>query len=207
MSPWFIGRLKPPRVADRAPVVQPEPEPGPEPGKLPQWHSPYDPANYPPRASHHRVPVFGHTRHGDHPVHAHVHDYLPGGEHLWGRLNKKLAIWIVLGVGSMNCAWIFAVLAIAGLPTALKPGNIGLLFWISSSFLQLTLLSIIIVGQNILGAASDARAAKTFEDAEASRADLVTALDRLDCSTEGGIKTILDALDALAGRQDEGPTK
>lgn len=67
----------------------------------------------------------------------------------------------------MTCAWLFAGLAFAGLPTALQPGNIGLLFWISSDFLQLTLLSVIIVGQNILGRAADKRSELTFKDAEA----------------------------------------
>ena len=83
------------------------------------------------------------------------------------RLNSKIAIWVTVGVGSMTCAWLFAILAIAGLPTALKPGNIGLLFWISSDFLQLTLLSVIIVGQNIQAAAADKRAEQTYLDAEA----------------------------------------
>jgi hypothetical protein len=70
--------------------------------------------------------------------------------------------------------------------------------------LQLTLLSVIIVGQNIQAMAADARAAKTFDDAEQAKADLqevkadlITALDRLDCGTEGSLKTILDRIVAL----------
>ncbi len=39
--------------------------------------------------------------------------------------------------------------------------------WISQTFLQLVLLSIIIVGQNVLAAASDKRAEATYEDADA----------------------------------------
>jgi hypothetical protein len=83
------------------------------------------------------------------------------------RFNAKIAIWVTVGVGSMSCAWAFAILALAGLPTALKPGNIGLLFWISSDLLQLTLLSVIIVGQNIQALAADKRAQQTFLDVEA----------------------------------------
>ena len=98
----------------------------------------------------------------------------------------------------MSCAWLFAALAIAGLKTAMSPGNIGLLFWFSSDFLQLTLLSVIMVGQNIAAMAADARAAKTFEDAEAVRADMIVALDRLDEKTAGGIRAVLDAVNALA---------
>ena len=41
---------------------------------------------------------------------------------------------------------------------------IALVSWIAQTYIQLVLLSVIIVGQNIQSAASDARAAKTFED-------------------------------------------
>ncbi len=91
---------------------------------------------------------------------------------------------MTVGVGSMTCARIFAAIAIAGLPTSLKPNNIGLLFWSSSDFRQLTLLPVIIAGQNIQAMAGDARAAQTFEDAEQAKADfqqakadLITALE------------------------------
>ena len=83
------------------------------------------------------------------------------------RFNARLALACTAVVGSMYCAYAFGLLAFAGLPTALKPGNIGLLFWISSDFLQLTLLSVIIVGQNLQASAADKRAQQTYEDAEA----------------------------------------
>jgi hypothetical protein len=82
------------------------------------------------------------------------------------RFNARLALACTAVVGSMYCAYAFGLLAFAGLPTALKPGNIGLLFWISSDFLQLTLLSVIIVGQNLQASAADKRAQQTYEDAE-----------------------------------------
>ena len=82
------------------------------------------------------------------------------------RFNARFALACTAIVGSMWCAYAFALLAVSGLPTALKPGNIGLLFWISSDFLQLTLLSVIIVGQNLQAAASDKRAEQTYLDAE-----------------------------------------
>lgn len=83
------------------------------------------------------------------------------------RGNAKIAVWVTAGVGSMTCAWLFAALAFAGLPTALKPGNIGFMFWLASDFFQLVLLSVIIVGQNIQAAAADKRAEATYLDAEA----------------------------------------
>jgi hypothetical protein len=95
------------------------------------------------------------------------------------RGNSRVAIWITAGVGSMTCAWLFAILAVAGLPTALKPGNIGFLFWFSSDLLQLTLLSVIIVGQNIQASAADKRAEQTYLDAEAVLAEALKIQDHL----------------------------
>ncbi len=83
------------------------------------------------------------------------------------RFNSRFALICTIAVGSMWCAYAFAALAFSALPTALKPGNIGFSFWLSSDFFQLTLLSIIIVGQNILARASDKRAEQTYLDAEA----------------------------------------
>ena len=96
-----------------------------------------------------------------------VKDQLPLDHHnLYIRLNAHIALIITAFVGSMTCAWIFAGIAFAGLPQATGPGGIGLLYWISGSFLQLTLLSVIIVGQNIQAKASDKRAQQTYLDAE-----------------------------------------
>ena len=54
----------------------------------------------------------------------------------------------------MWCAYAFAAIAFIGLPVALKPGGEGIIAWIAQTFLQLVLLSIIIVGQNIAAASS-----------------------------------------------------
>jgi hypothetical protein len=48
-----------------------------------------------------------------------------------------------------------------------QPGGEGIIAWIAQTFLQLVLLSIIIVGQNILSAASDKRSEATYKDADA----------------------------------------
>jgi hypothetical protein len=106
-------------------------------------------------------------------------------------MNAKLAVILTRGVGSMACAYIFALLALAGLPGALKPGGMGFVPWFAQTFLQLVLLSVIMVGQSVQSAASDTRATKTFEDIE-------VVVDRLDTKTEGGIKEILDAVKILA---------
>ncbi|MGA9775017.1 MAG: hypothetical protein WBU92_03750 [Candidatus Dormiibacterota bacterium] len=83
------------------------------------------------------------------------------------RFNAWLAVKITAGVGSMWCAYLFAVVALIGLPAALKPGGEGIIAWIAQTFLQLVLLSIIIVGTNVQSAAADKRAQDTYADAEA----------------------------------------
>ena len=68
----------------------------------------------------------------------------------------------------MWCAYLFAVIAIISLPSALRTGQlIVIVAWIAQTFIQLVLLSIIMVGQNVQSAASDKRAEQTFLDAEA----------------------------------------
>src|SRR5579864_751388 len=84
------------------------------------------------------------------------------------RFNSALAVRITGGVGTMWCAYAFAALALVSLPSAIRSGSaVTLVSWISQTFLQLVLLSIIIVGQNILSQASDKRSENTYKDAEA----------------------------------------
>ena len=86
----------------------------------------------------------------------------------YARFNAALAVKITTAVGTMWCAYAFAALAFVSLPSAIKSGNaVTLVSWISQTFLQLVLLSIIIVGQNVLAAAADKRSEATYEDADA----------------------------------------
>ncbi len=76
-----------------------------------------------------------------------------------GRLNAWLAVRITSVVGTMYCAYVFTVIAFVALPAAIQQGSPTVLInWLSSNFLQLVLLPIIIVGQNVISASQDARA-------------------------------------------------
>lgn len=83
------------------------------------------------------------------------------------RFNSYLAVKVTGVVGTMWCAYLFAVLALVSLPAAFGGGTATLISWIAQTFLQLVLLSIIIVGQKVDAAASDKRARDTYDDAEA----------------------------------------
>jgi hypothetical protein len=93
-------------------------------------------------------------------------DLLPGAN-AFQRFNSRLAVRITAAVGTMWCAYLFAILACFNLPEAIRGGTSTLIPWIAQTFLQLVLLSIIIVGQKVDSAASDKRALDTYNDAEA----------------------------------------
>ena len=53
-------------------------------------------------------------------------------------------------VSTMWCAYIFAAIALISLPSAIKTGStVVIVAWIAQTFLQLVLLSIIMVGQSV----------------------------------------------------------
>jgi cobalamin biosynthesis protein CobD/CbiB len=91
----------------------------------------------------------------------------PLNSHPVARFNALLGERITRGVGTMWCAYAFALLALISLPNAIQAGTSSLITWIAQTFLQLVLLSIIMVGQKVEGAAADDRAAETYKDAEA----------------------------------------
>jgi len=96
-----------------------------------------------------------------------VADQLPH-ESAMDRFNAAVALKITNGVGTMWCAYVFTIIALISLPSVLKTGSlIDIVAWVAQTFLQLVLLSIIIVGQNIMAAASDKRAEATYKDADA----------------------------------------
>ena len=65
------------------------------------------------------------------------------------RFNCWLAGKITAGVATMWCAYAFAALALLSFPDALKAGRASIISWIAQTFLQLVLLSIILVGQSL----------------------------------------------------------
>lgn len=113
------------------------------------------------------------------------------------KFNSWLAVKITNGVGTMWCAYIFAIIALIGLPTALRPGGEGLIAWIAQTFLQLVLLSIIIVGQNIAAASSDKRSENTFKDAEAILSEAIEIQKHLKSQDDELIVALREALAKL----------
>ncbi len=116
--------------------------------------------------------IYQHIRHpriasrlADRPVK--VADLLPRGTAI-NRFNTKVALVITQAVGSMWCAYAFALLDLISLPAAIRGGAALVVTWLAQTFLQLVLLSVIMVGQNVQAAAADKRSEATFHDASAT---------------------------------------
>lgn len=94
----------------------------------------------------------------------------------------RAAVFITSAVGTMWCAIAFALLALSSLPSSL--GSVrDFVQWLSTTFLQLVLLSIIMVGQRVQGSKTrahvEAHAAATREHHTAHAQLLHAKLDEL----------------------------
>jgi hypothetical protein len=111
-------------------------------------------------------------------------------------VNGRIALALTTIVGTMWCAYAFGILALVVLPQAIGGGLLTLIEWVSQTFIQLVMLSVIMVGQNILGRAADKRAAMTYQDADATfhEAGQIQAHLRLQ---DDAINTLLDKVESL----------
>jgi hypothetical protein len=125
-----------------------------------------------------------------HQVRAQMH-----GSGAIGRFNNWLALIITQGVGTMWAAYLFVLIALVSLPQALSAlfqgDTVTGVSWLSQSFLQLTLLPIVLVGQRVISEAQDARAEADHET--------LTALHRINVQQ----LEILESLDALRQQRAE----
>lgn len=123
------------------------------------------------------------------------------------QFNSRLAVAITGLVGTMWCAYVFAGIALIGLPAVLGltfvPARFStIVLWVSSEFLQLVLLAVIIVGQNIQSQAADKRAEATYQDADAVLHEAIQIQKHLEAQDQA-IQRIL-TLVAGDGRADSG---
>ena len=117
-----------------------------------------------------------------------------------GRFNAKFGLKITLIVGTMWCAYLFTLLSLISAPTAFRSGNsLIIVSWVAQTFLQLVLLPIIIVGQNVQAAATDARADATYKDAAAVLEEAKQIQAHL-MAQDAEIEKIVKALEAPAAR-------
>jgi hypothetical protein len=118
----------------------------------------------------HKASAMERHLHMPHIPHPHLEkrkDFLKRHRKAGRGFNNWLAVKITNVVGTMWCAYLFAALALISLPQAIQAGTGPLIAWIAQTFLQLVLLSIIMVGQKVAAEKSDAQLEQTYRDAEA----------------------------------------
>jgi hypothetical protein len=111
-------------------------------------------------------------------------------------VNGRIALALTSAVGTMWCAYAFAILALIVLPQAIAGGLLTLVQWVSQTFIQLVMLSVIMVGQNVLGSAADKRSAMTYQDADATFHEAGQIQAHLALQDQA-INTLLDKVEKL----------
>jgi hypothetical protein len=80
----------------------------------------------------------------------------------------------------MWCAIIFGLIALIGLPDAIAGGRYEIINWLTQTFLQLVLFSVIIVGQNLQNKHAQKRADFNFDVNVKSELEVETILQHLE---------------------------
>ena len=110
--------------------------------------------------------------------------YRKRAHHTWRRVqafNTVAALRITNAVGTMWCGYVFAVLALLGFP-GLQATPQQYVQWLSQTFLQLTLLAVIMVGQNVQSARAEKHQEALLariEKLERTHGDVLTGMHEL----------------------------
>ncbi len=113
------------------------------------------------------------------------------------KFNSKLGLGITTTVGTMWAAYVFVLLSLVSLPSVIASHDaVVIVAWVAQTFLQLVLLPIIIVGQNIQSAASDARSDATYKDACAILEEAKQIQSHL-AAQDAATSSLLDKIAAL----------
>lgn len=120
-------------------------------------------------------------------------------------LNTRIAIALTRGVGSMQTAYSFVVLALIGLLAilGLLPPIVALLVaWLSQTLIQLVLLPVIMVGQNVLNRKSELQAEEQFNTTQKSYHDIEQIVQHLNAQSEELLKQTAILIELQERRKD-----
>lgn len=134
-------------------------------------------ATSPTQAHPHHYPkvLFHHEPHQHQPRNINA---LQKAEQAAAGFNQKLAITLTKAVGTMICAYVFAILAIIGFP-GFQATPTQWVQWISQTFIQLVMLSVIMVGQSILGRKQELQADEQFRTTMSTYHDIEAIMQHL----------------------------
>ncbi len=111
-------------------------------------------------------------------------------------LLDRVALFITAIVGTMWCAIVFTIIACISLPQAIHGGTATTISWIAQTFLQLVLLSIIMVGQNLQSRHSELRADADYKTNVESEKKIEDIIKRLDAIENEKLDKILQLLES-----------
>ena len=117
-------------------------------------------------------------------------------------LNGRIGLLIMMWSGPW-CAVTLRDYRPDHLPSAVTSHNLTVIIaWVSSNFLQLVLLPVIIVGQNLQAKATDTRGMQTYEDAEAVLHEAVQIQQHL-AAQDAVLEQLIAEAKAAAGHASE----
>lgn len=92
--------------------------------------------------------------------------------------NMKIAVAITKGLGTMICAYIFAILAIIGFP-GFGATPTQYVQWVSQTFIQLVALSVLAVGQQVLSKHGELMAEEQYKTTISTYHDIEQVMNHL----------------------------
>lgn len=98
-------------------------------------------------------------------------------------INDRIAIALTNSVASMWCAYAFAVLAILGFP-GLSASPTQYVQWVSQTFIQLVMLSVIMVGQKVLGRHQEIQSEEQFNTTKKTFEDILQIMKHLEAQDQ-----------------------
>src|SRR5581483_7744457 len=93
-------------------------------------------------------------------------------------INDRIAVALTNSVGSMWCAYGFTILAILGFP-GFNATPTQWVQWISQTLIQLVMLSVIMVGQKVIGRHQELQAEEQFQTTQRSYHDIEQIISHL----------------------------
>lgn len=125
---------------------------------------------------HHTMVLFHHEPH----PHSHTPQRVTvaKAEQALSGFNMKVAVAITKGLGTMICAYIFAILAIIGFP-GFNATPTQYVQWVSQTFIQLVALSVLAVGQQVLSKQGELMADEQFHTTMNSYHDIEQIMEHL----------------------------
>jgi hypothetical protein len=148
--------------------------------------------------------LFHHTRHPHTPRNV---NELHKNEQEQSGINQRLAVTITRGTGTMFCAYVFALLALAGFPALvgiLGPVVALYVVWLSQTFIQLCMLPILSVGQAVLGHHAELQATEQYDTTMHSYHDIEQIIQHLDEQDKELLRHTALLIEMTKGRTSDG---